>query len=230
MQRVAQLEQECGRLTESLRVYEDAAKSFAVEQRDHEILQEPLENRYKSLNKKYQELKRKETVVSSQLLDWRNAHDRVADEANHLRASLAEAQATCEHQRDRKNQNGVMLAMAMVACRDHGRTIGRLQGELQELTSAAQDVVNAIAPLKDDAGPRSLVERLKTTPGKVAGLCKAVCKQVLAVVKSYYPRADLMAVGDGVARNCTEDAYVQYLEEAEPIASKMSEFVSLEEP
>ena len=89
--------------------------------------------------------------------------------------------------------------------------------------------MNAIAPLEEDAGPQSLVERLKAAPGKVAGLCKAVCKQVLAVVKSYYLRADLLAVGDGVARNCTEEAYVQYLEDAEPIASKMSEFVSLEE-
>nr|TKW10219.1 hypothetical protein SEVIR_6G147700v2 [Setaria viridis] len=120
--------------------------------------------------------------------------------------------------------------MAMVACRDHGRTIMKLRGELQELTDAAQDVVNAIAPLEDNAEPRSLVERLKTAPGKVVGLCKVVCKQVLTVVKSYYPRADLTAAGDGVARNCTEDAYAQYLEEVEPIASKMSEFVSLEEP
>ena len=157
-------------------------------------------------------------------------HDRVTNEANHLRASLAEAQAACEHQRDRKNQNGVMLAMAMVACRDHGQTIGRLRGELQELTYAAQDLVNAIAPLEDDVGPRSLVERLKAAPGKVAGLCKAMCKQVLAVVKSYYPRVDLTTAGDGVARNCTEEAYTHYLEEAEPIAAKMSEFVSLEKP
>ena len=48
-------------------------------------------------------------------------------------------------------------------------------------------------------------------------------------MKSYYPRVDLTAAGDGLARNCTEEAYAQYLEEAEPIASKMSEFVSLEE-
>ena len=107
-----------------------------------------------------------------------------------------------------------MLAMAMVACRDHGQTIGRLRGELQELTDAARDLVNVIAPLEEDAGPRSLVERLKAASGKVASLYKAVCKQVLTVVKSYYPRADLTAAGDGVARNCTEEAYAQYLEEA----------------
>ena len=64
----------------------------------------------------------------------------------------------------------------------------------------------------------------------MVGLCKAVCKQVLAVMKSYYPRADFSAAGDGVAPNCIEEAYAQYLEEAEPIASKMSEFVSPEEP
>ena len=89
--------------------------------------------------------------------------------------------------------------------------------------------MNAIAPVEEGAGPQSLVERLKAAPSRVAGLCKTICKHVLAVVKSYYPRADLAAAGDGVAHNCTEEAYAQYLEEAEPIASKMSEFVSLEE-
>ncbi|XP_034572112.2 uncharacterized protein [Setaria viridis] len=39
-QRVAQLEQECLRLTDSLRVHEEAAKSFAIERSDHEVLQE----------------------------------------------------------------------------------------------------------------------------------------------------------------------------------------------
>ena len=130
----------------------------------------------------------------------------MADEAEHLRAALTEAQAACEHQRDRKMQNGVMLAMAMVACRDHAQTLGRLRGELQELSGAAEDLVNAIAPV-EGAGPQSLVERLKAAPSKVAGLCKTVCKQVLAVVKSYYPRADLAAAGEDTACNCTEEAY-----------------------
>ena len=53
-ERNEQLEQECSRLTESLRVHEDGAKSFAVERSDHEVLQQKLESRYKSLNKKYQ--------------------------------------------------------------------------------------------------------------------------------------------------------------------------------
>lgn len=172
---------------------------------------------------------KQEAAARSQVIDWRNAHDRVADEAKHLGAALTEAQAACEHQRDRKMQNGVLLAMAMVACRDHAQTFGTLWGELRELSGAVEDLLYAIAPVEESAGPQSLVERLRAAPSKVAGLCKTVCKQVLAVVKSYYPRVDLAAAGDGVARNCTEEAYAWYLEEAEPIASKMSEFVSLEE-
>ncbi|XP_072148244.1 uncharacterized protein [Setaria viridis] len=200
-ERSHQLEQECARLIEALRVQEVEAKSFAVERADHAVQQEKLESRYKSLNKKYQELKKQEAAARSQVIDWRNAHDQVADEAEHLWAALTEAQATCEHQRDRKMKNGVMLAMAMVAYRDHAQTLGRFRGELRELSGAAEDLVNAIAPVEEGAGPQSLVERLRATPGKVAGLCKTVCKQVLAVVKSYYSRADLAAAGDGVARN-----------------------------
>nr|XP_034588549.1 uncharacterized protein LOC117850792 [Setaria viridis]TKW28336.1 hypothetical protein SEVIR_3G311600v2 [Setaria viridis] len=37
-QRVAQLEQECRRLIDTLRVHEEAAKSFAIERNDHEVL------------------------------------------------------------------------------------------------------------------------------------------------------------------------------------------------
>ena len=72
------------------------------------------------------ELKRQEAAARSQVLDGRNAHDRVADEAERLRAALTEARVACEHQRDRKMQNGVMLALAMVACRDHAQAMGRL--------------------------------------------------------------------------------------------------------
>nr|TKW02921.1 hypothetical protein SEVIR_7G030600v2 [Setaria viridis] len=113
-ERSHQLEQECARLTEALRVHEVGAKSFAVERVGHAVLQEKLESRYKSLNKKYQELKKQEAAARSQVIDWRNAHDRVADEAEHLRVALTEARAACEHQRDRKMQNGMMLAMAML--------------------------------------------------------------------------------------------------------------------
>nr|TKW00103.1 hypothetical protein SEVIR_8G086833v2 [Setaria viridis] len=119
-----QMEQECARLKEALRVHEVGVKPFAVERADHAVLQEKLESRYKSLNKKYHELKKQEASARNQVIDWRNAHDRVANEAEHLRAALAEAEAACEHQRDRKMQIGVMLAMAMVACRDHAQTLG----------------------------------------------------------------------------------------------------------
>ena len=53
-ERSHQLEQECARLAEALRVHEVGVKSFAVERADRAVLQEKLESRYKSLNKKYQ--------------------------------------------------------------------------------------------------------------------------------------------------------------------------------
>ena len=129
------------------------------------------------------ELKKNEATASSQLFDWRNAHDRVADEAVSLRATLAKtqvvlirAQETWEHEREMKHQIGVMLARAMIDIRSNARTVERLEGDLQELTSAAQDAVNAIAPPEGGADPRSLVKRLRATPGTVAELCKTFCK------------------------------------------------------
>ena len=68
-----------------------------------------------------------------------------------------------------------MLALAMIDSRGYARTVAGLEGSLQELTSAAQDAVNAIAP-PEDGDTRSLVEKLRATLGRVADLCKTVCK------------------------------------------------------
>ena len=77
-----------------------------------------------------------------------------------------------------------MLALATIESRGHARTVARLESSLQELTSAAQNTVNAIAP-PEDGDTQSLVEKLRAAPGRVADLCKTVCKQVIAVVRSY---------------------------------------------
>lgn len=41
-------------LSEYLKVHDEAAKSFAIERRDHELLMGRMEAKYKSLNQKYQ--------------------------------------------------------------------------------------------------------------------------------------------------------------------------------
>ena len=53
--RIAHLEQECEHLASSLKVHEEASKAFTIERKDHEVLQQRLESRYKSLNQKYQD-------------------------------------------------------------------------------------------------------------------------------------------------------------------------------
>jgi hypothetical protein len=60
-------------------------------------------------------------------------------------------------------------------------------------------------------GPKiaPLVDRLKEAPGRlrtyVKHLAKSIPNQVLAYMKSYFPKALVDAVAGGLAANCTDD-------------------------
>ena len=59
-------------------------------------------------------------------------------------------------------------------------------------------------------------------------MAKSICKQVLAIVKSFYPKANLAVVVEGITGDCSDDAYTQYLEDLEPVAERVAGFISLE--
>jgi hypothetical protein len=65
------------------------------------------------------------------------------------------------------------------------------------------------------------VDRLKEAPERLATyvkhLVKSMPKQVLAYMKSYFPKAPVDVVAGGLAANCTDDQYKDLLEEMAPI-------------
>jgi hypothetical protein len=84
----------------------------------------------------------------------------------------------------------------------------RLRGQLKEL----EEVVLPIARLLvlHLGGPKiaPLVDRLKEAPGHLATyvkhLAKLIPNQVLAFMKSYFPKAPVDVVAGGLATNCTD--------------------------
>jgi hypothetical protein len=77
-----------------------------------------------------------------------------------------------------------------------------------------------------------LVDRLKEAPGRVATyvkhLAKSILNQVLAYMKSYFPRASVDVVAGGLAANCTDEQYKELLEQMLPIAEQVAEKLNLQ--
>ena len=108
----------------------------------------------------------------------------------------------------------------------------KLRGQLKELEEAALPIARLLVP--HPGGPKiaPLVDRLKEAPGRLATyvkhLAKSIPNQVLAYMKSYFPKAPVEVVAGGLAANCTDDQYKTLLEEMAPIAEQVAEKLNLQ--
>jgi hypothetical protein len=76
-----------------------------------------------------------------------------------------------------------------------------------------------------EAGERPLLERLLGAPQKVVKFLTeapvACVSHALAFLKSFWPEAQLEMFMQGVAVECTEDQFNEYLQEAQPIVEQI---------
>jgi hypothetical protein len=76
------------------------------------------------------------------------------------------------------------------------------------------------------------VDRLKEAPNRLATYVKHLAKsspnQVLAFMKSYFPKAPVDVVAGGLAANCTDEQYTELLEQMAPIAGQVAEKLNLQ--
>jgi hypothetical protein len=83
-------------------------------------------------------------------------------------------------------------------------------------------------------GPKidPLVDRLKEAPGRLATyvkhLAKSIPNQVLAYMKSYFPKALVDVVAGGLATNCTDEQYNELLEQMAPIVEQVTGKLNLQ--
>ena len=49
--------------------------------------------------------------------------------------------------------------------------------------------------------------------------------QALGLVKSYWPAAKIVVLGDGMCSKCDDDQFVKYVEEAEPVADQIVKLI-----
>jgi hypothetical protein len=107
----------------------------------------------------------------------------------------------------------------------------RLRAQLKELEEAALPIARLLVP--HPGGPKiaPLVDRPKEAPGRLAAyvkhLTKSIPNQVLAFMKSYFPKAPVDVVAGGLAANCTNKQYAELLEQMAPIAEQVVDKLNL---
>jgi hypothetical protein len=62
----------------------------------------------------------------------------------------------------------------------------------------------------------------------VKHLAKLIPNQVLAFMKSYFPKAPVDVVTGGLAANCTDEQYAELLEYMAPIAEQVADKLNLQ--
>jgi hypothetical protein len=100
------------------------------------------------------------------------------------------------------------------------------QKELEDLMGATLKLVDMVDPQEDGkAGERPLLERLLGAPQKVVNFLTeapvACVSHALSFVKSFWPEARLEAFVQGVAVECSEEQFNEYLQEAQPVAEQI---------
>ena len=95
--------------------------------------------------------------------------------------------------------------------------------QLADLEAADQVVVGMVED--EDAGGKSLLERLREAPQRLGSFFSETSREYLAhalgLVKSFLPSANLSPIGDGVAVGCSEEKFSEFVAEMKPIANKV---------
>jgi hypothetical protein len=108
----------------------------------------------------------------------------------------------------------------------------KLRGQLKELEEAALPIAMLLVP--HPGGPKiaPLVDQLKEAPGRLATyvkhLAKSIPNQILAYMKSYFPKASVDVVVGGLVANCLDDQYKELLEQMAPITEQVAKKLHLQ--
>ena len=82
-------------------------------------------------------------------------------------------------------------------------------------------------PEGSEGEPLTLAGKLRRVPESFERYISTTTRQyvgyVLGLVKSYWPRTPLDALGEGAKAGCTDDQFGQYLRETSPVADKIVE-------
>ena len=98
--------------------------------------------------------------------------------------------------------------------------------ELDELKIAAQAVVDMVDLSEEGTETsRTLLEELQRAPQEIikylSDTSRLYVSHALGLVKSYWPQANLIPLGDGMNIDCDEDKFYELVEEVKPVADRI---------
>ena len=104
------------------------------------------------------------------------------------------------------------------------KQIQQLSQQLADLEAAAAKVVVDMVE-EEEAGEKSLLERLREAPQRLSSFFSQTSREYLAhalgLVKSFLPSTNLALISDGVAVGCSEEKFFEFVAEMKPIADKV---------
>jgi hypothetical protein len=108
----------------------------------------------------------------------------------------------------------------------------KLRGQLKELEEAALPIARLLMPHPGRPKIAPLVDRLREAPRclttYIKHLVKSIPNQILAYMKSYFPKAPIDVVAGGLAANCIDEQYAELLDQMAPIAEQVAEKLNLQ--
>jgi vacuolar-type H+-ATPase subunit I/STV1 len=108
----------------------------------------------------------------------------------------------------------------------------KLQAQLKELEEAALPIARLLVPHLGGPKIAPLVDRLRELPSRLATyvkhLANLIPNQILAYMKSYFPKAPVDVVAGGLAANYTDEQYAEFLEQMAPIAKQVAGKLNLQ--
>jgi septal ring factor EnvC (AmiA/AmiB activator) len=138
----------------------------------------------------------------------------------------------CDKHMDRRIASDRDLVNCYKSLQKLNKDCEKLRDQLRELEEAALLIARLLVP--HPGGPKiaPLVDRLREAPSRLATyvkhLAKSIPNQVLAFMKSYFPKAPVDVVAGGLAANCTDKQYAELLEQMAPIAGQVAEKLNLQ--
>jgi chromosome segregation ATPase len=146
------------------------------------------------------------------LTDLKNMLYRRADEVEGLRKVVADTEK--------------QFADCLQQIKTLGEEKEQRQKELNDLKTAAQELVEMVDPKEDGAEDEPpLLDRLRGAPQKILNfVTEAATSYVghaLGLVKSFWPKARLEVLTEGAAAERTDENFREYLLEVRPVAEKI---------
>nr|CAB3446667.1 unnamed protein product [Digitaria exilis] len=201
--------------------YEEALKTLSA---DHESLQEELRVAVQQRKDADEQL----IQVLEQQKQLAQTLEGAREENNRLSRDLVQAQ---KHLSDKKvlDEKLEQAARRMSELEEELRLMKKSDDDLAEalnrisqLERAANPVLKALVP-EDPSAPLSFLERLKAMPRQL----KAYIKRSSKALKSRYPEVDIGKLVEGAEPNCTESAFRDLKQEAEPVAEAIAQSLRL---